>query len=350
MKTFSQVRLVGGGIALVLALKGAAVSGQDPLPRVAPSPTGNPQTPAKIELGKTLYFDPRLSADGTVSCNSCHNVMGAGDDGRSFSSGLRGQRGGRSAPTVFNAAFLSVQFWDGRAPSLEEQAKGPLINPVEMGNKDHAQVIARLKQIPGYVAAFSRAFPNSEDPVTIDRLAQAIAVYERTLITPDSSFDHFLRGNRRAISAQAEAGWKRVQAVGCTSCHGGVAFAGPALPEGTGFYQRFPAYPGTEYERKYELSKDTGRMDATKNPADKGFWRVASWRNVALTAPYFHNGSVATLDEAVRVMAKTQLNKDLPEAEVAEIVAFLETLSASPARTQMPILPPNPGRAVVDVR
>lgn len=297
------------------------------------------------ELGKTLYFDPRLSFDGTISCNSCHNVMGAGEDGRSVSQGVKGQRGKRSSPTVFNATFLSVQFWDGRAKTLEDQAKGPLINPVEMGNKDHKQVVSRLQQIPGYVDMFKKVFKST---ITIDNVAKAIAAYEKTLTTLNSPFDKYRAGDKKAISALAEEGWNTFNTVGCNACHSGAHFAGPELPVGTGFYMKFPTYEGTDYDKKYQFSKDLGRFEETKEEAYKHFFRVPTLRNVAVTAPYFHNGSVMTLEEAVRVMGKTQLNKDLSAKEVKSLVAFLETLTGSIPPQTMPILPPTVGKIVID--
>lgn len=316
------------------------------LPSKPPIPADNPLSAAKIELGKQLYFDPRLSQDGTVSCNSCHNVMAGGDDGRPHSIGIRGQHGGRSAPTVWNSAFLSVQFWDGRAKSLEEQAKGPLTNPIEMGMESHDAVIARIKKIPGYVEGFQKAFPKESGP-TIDQLAKAIASYERTLITPGSPYDQYMKGNKKALSAAAVRGMGLVQSVGCTSCHSGPIFAGPALPEGTGFFQKFPMFPGSAYDKKYEFTKDGGRFEVTKNEADRGMFRVPTWRNVAVTAPYFHNGKVKTLDEAIRVMAKTQLNKDLKDEEVKDIQAFLESLTGKFPEQKMPRLPATPGESLV---
>lgn len=309
-----------------------------PLPKAPQIPKANPQTPAKIELGKTLYFDPRLSLDGTVSCNSCHQVPGGGTDYRPVSAGVRGQLGGRNSPTVWNAAFLSTQFWDGRAKTLEEQAKGPLINPIEMGMPDHGAVVARIKQIPGYVTQFEAAF-GGKDAVNIDNVAKAIAAYERTLVTVDSPFDQFLRGKKNAISDKAKRGSEKVVQLGCVSCHNGPAFAGPPLPEGTGFFQKFPMFPDNPYVEKYHLMKDPGRFEATKQDADRHFWRVPGWRNVAETAPYFHNGSVATLDEAVRVMGKTQLNRDLSDEDVQEIVAFLESLTGQYPKQTLPRLP-----------
>lgn len=313
-----------------------------PLPAHPPIPKNNPQTPAKIELGKTLYFDPRMSSSGTVSCNSCHNVMLSGDDNRATSVGVGGQLGGRSSPTVFNSAFLSVQFWDGRAASLEEQAKGPIVNPVEMGMKDADAVVARIKAIPGYAPLFAKAFPKEKEPINIDNFAKAIASFERTLITPDSPVDLFLKGKKSVLSKSAQNGMKLVQEVGCTSCHSGPNYAGPDLPEGTGFYQKFPAIPDEAMEAKYKFNADNGRFEATKQEGDRHMWRVATWRNIANTAPYFHNGSVATLDEAVRVMAKVQLARTLTDSEVKDIVAFLEGLSGKTPQIVAPRLPAGP--------
>jgi cytochrome c peroxidase len=313
-----------------------------PLPATPPVPKNNPMTPEKMELGKALFFDPRISSTGTVSCNSCHNVMLSGDDNRPFSAGVKGQLGGRSSPTVFNAAFLSAQFWDGRAGSLEDQAKGPIVNPVEMGMANHDAVVARLKEIPGYAPLFAKAFPADRSPINIDNFARAVATFERTLSTPNSPVDLFLAGKKAALSKSAQSGLKLVQEIGCTSCHSGPNFAGPALPEGTGFYQKFPLFPDATIEAKYQFTKDGGRFEATKLDSDKQMWRVPTWRNIAKTAPYFHNGSVATLDEAVRVMAKLQLNRTLSDDGVKDIVAFLEGLSGETPKIVAPKLPAGP--------
>jgi len=315
-----------------------------PLPAEAPVPADNPMSPAKIELGKKLFFDPRVSVDGTVSCNSCHNVMEAGDDDRATSAGVHGQRGGRSAGTVYNAAFLSVQFWDGRAPSLEEQAKGPVTNAVEMGMKDHTVVVGRLAAIPGYVSEFEAVF--GKGGLTIDNFAKAIAAYERTLLTPDAPYDRYMKGDESALNEQQKRGLQTVLETGCIACHQGATFAG-VLPMGQGFYQKVPLIPGSVYDAKYDLLSDTGREQATKNPADRNMWRVPTWRNVALTAPYFHNGAVPTLDEAVRVMAKIQLGKDLTDAQVTDIVAFLGSLTGKFPQQTMPRLPGVEGKSVV---
>ncbi|MBL7716972.1 MAG: VWA domain-containing protein [Bdellovibrionales bacterium] len=307
------------------------------LPSEVPTPKDNPITAEKVELGKMLYFDPRLSADDTISCQSCHNVMKAGDDGMPTSKGIKGQMGGRNAPTVFNAAFMSVMFWDGRMNTLEDQAKGPITNPIEMGMPNHQAVVDKLKKIPGYVTAFEKVF--GKDSLNIDNLAKAIATYERTLITRGSPYDKFIGGDKKAMSESAQKGWKLVQEVGCISCHGGPNFAGPLLPSGTALYQKFPTFPGSAYDKKYDLLADLGRFEATKKDDDKNKWRVPTWRNVADTAPYFHNGRVKTLDEAVRVMAKTQLNRDLKDDLVKDIVAFLKALSAKPPKQTKPKLP-----------
>lgn len=333
---------------LVSALSLASTAlGMDPLPPTPPVPADNPMSPAKVTLGRQLFHDPRLSRTGNVSCASCHNVMAGGEDNRPNSVGVEGKTGGRSAPTVWNAAFLSVQFWDGRAASLEEQAKGPLINPIEMGMPDHKSVMERVASIPGYREQFTKVF-GVKDPLTIGNLAKAIAAYERTLLTPNSPVDRFLKGDKKALSPSAQRGMQLATSVGCTTCHSGPNFAGPPLPAGQGFFMRFPTFPGSEYERKYDLTDDKGRHEVTRKDEDKHLFRVPTWRNVAVTAPYFHNGSVKTLDEAVRVMAKTQLNKTLGDQEVADLVAFLEDLTGEFPKQEMPRLPPTPGRALVN--
>ena len=314
--------------------------GMKALPAKVAVPADNPMTPAKIELGKMLFFDPRLSMDGTISCNSCHNVMSHGGDGRPVGAGIHGQRGGRGSPTVWNSAFMTVQFWDGRAASLEEQAKGPVTNSVEMGMTSHDLVITRVRLIPGYIEAFKKAFPKDKDAVTTNNLVKAIASYERTLITPNSQFDKYIKGNKKILTAQQIKGMKLVDEIGCTACHSGDNFAGEGFKMGEGNYQPFPQVPGSKYDKMYDLKADLGRYEVTKNPEDKNFWRVPTWRNVALTAPYFHNGKVKTLDEAVRVMGKTQLDMDLTEEQVSDIVAFLNSLTGEFPTQTMPKLPP----------
>lgn len=324
-------------IAAAFFAYGINVSAFEALPKTAPAPADNPVTKEKVELGKILFFDPRLSRTGTISCNSCHNVMAGGDDSRAVSVGIEGKRGGRSSPTVWNSAFHSVQFWDGRAKTLEEQAKGPIENMDEMGATHHL-VVDRISKIPKYRDLFKKAF-GKDDSVNIENVAKAIATYERTLITPNSPFDRFMKGDKKALTADQKAGMEKFQAIGCVTCHSGANFSGPALPVGTGFFMKFPTYPVPDLEKKYKLTGDKGRFDVTKADSDKNMWRVPTLRNVALTAPYFHNGRVTTLEEAVKVMGKAQLNKDLSDEDVKHLVAFLTSLTGEfPAQT-MPRLP-----------
>ncbi len=314
----------------------------DAIPDSVPTPADNPISSAKIELGKQLFFDPRLSIDGTVSCNSCHNVMASGADNRPTSVGVDGQRGGRNAPTVWNAALLTTQFWDGRAATLEDQAKGPPLNPIEMGMPNAQAVVDRLESIPGYKAQFDAIF----GAVSYDNMAKAIASYERTLITTNSPFDRYMKGDKTAVSDKAIKGMTRFDTIGCSGCHNGVNFAGPALATGTGFFQKFPIF-NNPLIAKYDLAKDKGRYEVTKESADINTWRVPGLRNIATTAPYFHNGSVNSLDEAVRVMAASQLDKKLSDAEISEIVAFLESLTGEFPTQTMPRLPGIVGSSLV---
>jgi cytochrome c peroxidase len=312
------------------------------LPEKAPEPADNPTTPEKVELGKMLYFDTRLSSNGTVSCFSCHNVMEGGDDHRTTSIGVHGQAGGRNAPTVWNAAFHSVQFWDGRAASLEDQAKGPPANPIEMGMSDLDAVSDRIEKIPGYKPYFDKAFGKG-DNVTIDNIAKAIAAYERTLITPNSPYDRYVRGEKGAMTAQQVRGMQTFGDMGCTTCHSGANFDGPTLQTGQGFYQKFPLNTDNDYVAKYGLMNDTGRMATTGKAEDKNMWRVPTLRNLAYTAPYMHTGSVKSLPEAVALMSKTQLGKDLAQQQIEDIVAFLGALNGEFPEQSMPRLPATPG-------
>ena len=297
--------------------------GMGPLPTKVPVPADNPMTDAKVELGKKLFFDPALSKSGTISCNSCHNLGTWGVDNQPTSIGHNWQRGGRNSPTVLNAAFWSAQFWDGRAPQLEDQSKGPPLNPVEMASISEKEVVDRLNDA-GYGSLFEAVFgPNS---INYDNMAKAIATFERTLITPDSPFDLYARG-LGDISEAAKRGMKKVDEVGCTSCHSGPLFTN------NGF-------------QNFAFGSDKGRVAVTGKAEDDHAFRVQSWRNVAMTAPYFHDGSVATLDAAVRIMAEVQLGTKLSEQDVADIVAFLETLTGRPPVVKFPVLPRPAGRTL----
>ncbi|MEK6750018.1 MAG: cytochrome-c peroxidase [Pseudomonadota bacterium] len=335
-----------GLIALALTLIAPWSWGMEALPTLPAIPKDNPLSAAKIELGKMLFFEPRLSWDGTVACNTCHNVMSSGTDNRPVSVGISAQKGSRSAPTVWNAAFMTTQFWDGRATTLEDQAKNPILNPIMMGMPDQDYVLKRLRAIPEYQQKFSQAF-GGRDAITFDNIARAIASYERTLITPNSALDRYLKGDKNALSRQALSGMKLVEETGCIACHNGVNFAGPDAPVGEGSFQKFPTYLDNKYVKLYDLLADSGRFGVTKNESDKNLWRVPTWRNIALTAPYFHNGAVKTLAEAVRVMAKTQLNKELTETQVDDIVAFLNSLTGVFPEQTMPHLPPEVNASTV---
>jgi cytochrome c peroxidase len=321
--------------AVALACSVSVANAWDALPTEAPAPTDNPTTPAKVELGKMLYHDPRLSSTGTVSCSSCHNTMLGGEDNRPNSMGVNGQTGGRSAPTVWNAAFNAVQFWDGRAASLEAQAAGPVTNPIEMGMKSWDDVVIRLSSIEGYKKAFADAFGGNA--ISKDTATKAIAAYERTLITPNSPYDKYTSGDKSAMTDQQVRGMNKVAELGCTSCHSGPAFNGP------GMFQKFPVNSNGMYQAKYHFNKDLGLAEVTKKPEDEHMFKVPTLRNIALTAPYFHNGAVKTLAEAVKVMAKLQLNKDLSEEEIDDIVAFLNALTGEFPEQKMPRLPETAG-------
>ena len=328
-----------------ILLSNFALASWQPLPDQAPAPEDNPTTAEKIELGKMLFFDPRFSSTGTVSCNSCHNLMGGGDDQRPTSMGVHGKVGGRNAPTVWNSAFHSVQFWDGRADTLEEQAKGPVTNPIEMGMKDLDVAMQRVREIPGYAVYFDKAF--GKNNMNSDNAAKAVAAFERTLITPNSTYDQYAKGNKSAMNEQQIRGMNTFASKGCTACHSGPAFNGPSMPLGQGFFTKFPTFSDNEYVKKYSLMADKGRYEVTKSEADKYNFRVQTLRNITDTAPYFHNGSVTSLDEAVRVMAKTQLNMTLKDNEVDDIVAFLGSLTGEYPTLTMPRLPATSGTTVL---
>jgi len=332
-------------LAGIIAFSANAADWQ-PLPEAAPAPADNPTTAAKVELGRMLFMDPRFSSTGTVSCNSCHNVMLGGEDNRPVSMGVHGKTGGRSAPTVWNSGFSSVQFWDGRAASLEEQAKGPVTNPIEMGMGELEEAMNRLRDIPGYKPYFEKAF-GKDKPMTVDNAAKAVAAYERTLITPNSPYDRYVKGDKKALTEQQVRGMDSFASVGCTACHSGAAFNGPAMAAGTGFYMKEPTFTDNDYVKQYKLAEDTGRFMVTNNEADKHLWKVPTLRNISITAPYFHNGAVPTLDEAVRVMAKVQLNQDMTDDQVADIVAFLDALTGEFPEQPLPQLPSTAGRSII---
>jgi cytochrome c peroxidase len=295
------------------------------LSAVAENPK-NPVTEAKVTLGRMLYYDTRLSKNHDVACNSCHQLDKFGVDNEPTSPGHRGARGDRNSPTVYNAAFHMAQFWDGRAADVEEQAKGPVTNPIEMAMPSEEAVDALLSSIPGYAPLFEAAFPGDESPVSFDNAALAIAAFERRLVTP-SAFDEFLRGKDDALTAQEVAGLSKFIATGCPTCH-----AGPTL--GAQMFQKLGAY------HPYETD-DPGRYNVTKNEADRYLFKVPSLRNIAETGPYFHDGSIETLEEAIQKMAWHQLGRELSDDDVEVLTTFLRSLTGRidetyVARPQLP--------------
>jgi cytochrome c peroxidase len=288
-----------------------------PLPSVASS-AENPVTEAKVALGKRLYFDPQLSKQGNVSCDSCHGLATFGVDHRSFSPGDDGQLGGRNSPTVLNAALHFAQFWDGRAADVEEQAGMPVLNPVEMAIPDEAFLVDRLAAAPGYPEAFAAAFPGDDPPLTYANMRRALGAFERTLLTP-SRFDAYLEGDRSALDAREQAGLERFMNLGCTACHNGTTV-------GARFARKF-GLNGPYWVHTGSAKPDEGRYLQTHSPEDRYVFKVASLRNVAETGPYFHDGSVATLPEAIKIMAELQVGVKLNHAEAGEIAAFLDTLT-----------------------
>ena len=330
---------------VIMLVSTAVVAEWQALPEVAPAPKDNPTTEAKVTLGKMLFMDPRFSSTGTVSCNSCHNVMEGGDDSRTFSMGVHGKTGGRNAPTVWNSAFHSVQFWDGRANLLEDQATGPVTNPVEMGVSEIEQAMDKVRAIPGYKPHFVKAF--GKDSMTVVNAAKAVAAFERTLITPNSPYDKYVKGDKKAMNAQQVRGMETFASAGCVSCHSGAAFNGPDMEIGQVFYAKFPTFSDNEYTQKYDLVADAGREAVTGDATDAHMFRVQTLRNITDTAPYFHNGSVNDLSEAVRIMAKAQLNKTLSKKEVEDIVAFLGALTGEYPEISMPRLPATSGYSLV---
>lgn len=288
-----------------------------PLPNSMASET-YPAIPERVVLGRMLFFEPRASLDGTVSCARCHLPSLYGTDSLRKGIGVRDRENPRNVPTVLNAALQFTQHWRGDRANVEEQAKQALIGPASFGQPDYASAMAKLKAIPEYGELFSRAFPADANPVNEENWAKAIGAFERTLVTP-APFDSFLKGDLKAISDKAKSGLKIFITSGCSSCHGGAGVGG-------NLFMKFGLFEDYWLETKSK-NIDHGRFDVTHDEGDTYVFKVPSLRNVAMTPPYFHDGSVDTLPDAVRVMGKVQLNKELSEAEVGKIVSFLQTLS-----------------------
>ena len=300
-----------------------------PVPITAPALPGNTATKEKVELGKMLFLDPRLSATHSISCAACHNIGLGGADNSPTSVGFHGQRGGRNSPTVFNAVFNFAQFWDGRAKDLEDQAGGPMVNPVEMASPEQ-HVAEQIAALPGYHPAFKKAFPGEPAPISLANAKKAIAAFEATLITPNAPFDRFLRGDPEALSAPQKAGLKLFMDKGCAACHGGVNLGGT-------MFAKFGVMEAPD--AKYRPADDKGRGSITGQAADDYFFKVPTLRNITLTAPYFHTGSEQDLAKVVNVMAKAQLGQTLSATETKNLVAFLGTLTGDQPRIVIPQLP-----------
>jgi cytochrome c peroxidase len=279
---------------------------------------------ALVELGKKLYFDPRLSKSGFISCNSCHNLSMGGTDNIKTSIGHNWTKGPINAPTVLNSSLNVAQFWDGRAADLKEQAGGPIANPGEMASS-HTLSVHILQSIPGYVADFKKVF--GSDKVDIDKVTKAIAAFEETLVTPNSRFDKWLKGDKKAITVQELAGYNLFKSTGCIACHNGPAVGGNTFQK-MGIVEPYKATTGGD-----------GRIAVTGKDADRFNYKVPTLRNVELTYPYFHDGEAATLKEAVDVMGRLQLGRKFTEDENAKIVAFLHTLTGDQPNFKLPILP-----------
>jgi cytochrome c peroxidase len=282
-----------------------------PLPAEVSSPD-NELTKEKIDLGRMLYFDKRFSKNQDVSCNSCHDVAKYGTDNSAVSTGHKNQKGGRSAPTVYNAALHIAQFWDGRAPTVEEQAKGPPLNPIEMAMPAKEQVEKVIESIPGYLEAFKKAFPGEANPVTFDNFGKAIGAFERRLLTP-SRWDTFLKGDKSALTEEEKEGFETFASVGCANCHNMVGVGGHMYQK-VGLAKEWPGL------------KDLGRFEATKQEQDKYVFKVPSLRNITETGPYFHDGSVTDLRTMVKMMAEHQVGRTINDDQTNSLIAFLKAL------------------------
>lgn len=272
-----------------------------------------PPSQEMIELGRMLYYDTRLSKNHDFSCNSCHDLQNYGVDNKPLSPGHRQQLGARNSPTVYNAAGRHVQFWDGRAADVEEQALGPILNPVEMAMPNEERVVETLASIPEYVERFKKAFPDDEEPLTFLNVGKAIGAFERGLTTP-SRWDEFLAGKDDALTDEEKKGFLTFVEVGCTTCHMGT-YAGGTMFQKLGLVRPWPK------------DTDLGRYEVTKEEADKFIFSVPTLRNIEKTGPYYHDGSVETLEEAVSLMASHQLGRDLEKEQIDSIVTFLKTLT-----------------------
>ena len=290
----------------------AALAAFKPLPEVMES-KDNPITEEKVQLGKQLYFEKRLSKSQEISCNSCHDLAKFGVDGKDVSDGHAGQKGTRNSPSVYNAALHAMQFWDGRAKTVEDQAGMPILNPGEMAMKDEKAVLAVLKSMPEYVDGFKKAFPDDKEPLSYKNVTMAIGAFERKLVTP-GRWDKFLKGDTAALTNEEKLGFNKYVEAGCQTCHAGAGVGG-SLMQKVGSVVEWPN------------TKDKGKAEVTKEASDEMLFKAQSLRNVEHTAPYFHDASAKTLEEAVKMMGTHQLGKTIKPDDVKAIVAWLKTLS-----------------------
>ena len=325
-------RLLASAIAMGSALAIAAPAMADdglgdyrdrfePLPHFPPIPANNSLTPEKVELGNMLFFEPRISSSGVISCATCHNPALGWADRIPRATGHDGQIGERNTPTVLNSGFLEAQFWDGREPDLEGQALGPIEADVEMA-MDLDSALERLTEFDLYQEKFAEAFPGDDDPINADNLAHALASFQRTLNTPNSPFDRYLRGDQDALNQQEKDGMVAFVDNGCAACH-----SGPAMTDSN--FHRIQV-PG---------STDVGRYEVTGDEADMYRFRTPTLRNVGITYPYMNNGATETLEEAVAIMGSEMLGREFDEQTIADITAFLHTLTGEMPDFQVPALP-----------
>ncbi len=308
---FRRSQLAMAGFCMFLLSVFAQANGP-----ITPLPFSIDVNPRKAELGEKLFFETRLSKDGTISCASCHNLeWGSGTDLKPVSVGVDGQRGERNAPTVINSVFNFTQFWDGRAETLIEQALEPVVNPIEMGMESWDDAIDNIKKDDFYKSSFDIVYGGK---MTAENVADAIAEFQKTLISTNSPFDQFLRGNSRAITENQKRGYQLFQAYGCVACHQGQNVGG-------NMFQKFGVLKDISLQAG-TLGRDLGRFNVTGNQWDKRVFKVPSLRLAVKTPPYFHDGSVATIDEAVDIMIQFQLGREVPEADKSAIVDFLSTL------------------------
>lgn len=310
-------------IAMTTVFSATVFAASEPIEIIPAAVITNPE---KVELGKMLFFEPRLSKSGFISCNSCHNLSLGGVDALPTSIGHNWQQGPINSPTVLNAEYGLAQFWDGRAKDLKEQAGGPIANPKEMGFS-HELAVDTIRSMPAYQARFASVYQN--DGITIEEITDAIAEFEKTLVTPNAPFDKFLLGDKSAISSDAKAGYQLFKDKGCVSCHNGPAVGGTMYMK-MGLVKPFHTNNPTE-----------GRKGVTGKEADKFVFKVPTLRNIELTYPYFHDGSVWELAEAVNTMADIQLGQALSEEETKQMVSFLNSLTGEQPQIVLPILPPS---------